>query len=107
MVTELIENFLTTASERMTAIRDALDHADGSALQSAAHSLKGSSGTLGAAGMAAICADLEASGRDGALGENASDARAAASKLEHEFAQVRQAFQKQLAEWLAEEAAVR
>ncbi len=96
VVTELIDNFLTTAGERLATIRQAVDQADGSALQTAAHSLKGSSGTLGAAGMAEICADLEARGRDGGLGQGASDA---ASKLEHEFEAVRTAFRQQLAEW--------
>ncbi len=100
VVTELIDNFLATARERIGSIRRALDRADGPALQSAAHSLKGSSGTLGAAGMAEICADLETRGRDEDLGDNAE---AAARKLEQEFDQVHRAFRRQLAEWSAEE----
>ncbi len=99
VVTELIDNFLTTARERMEAIGEALDRADGSALQTAAHSLKGSSGTLGAMGMAEICADLEARGRDRDLRQEASQARASALRLQHEFEAVRKAFEQQLAEW--------
>ncbi len=102
VVTELIDNFLTTAGERMATIREALEQADSTALQTAAHSLKGSSGTLGAAGMAAICGDLEARGRDGDL---ASEARASSRKLEQEFEDVRDAFNHQLAKWAAEGAA--
>ncbi len=99
VVTELVDNFLTTAGERIVSIRRALDRADGPALQSAAHSLKGSSGTLGAAGMAQICADLEARGHHGDLGDNTA---VAVSRLEQELDQVRRAFRRQLAEWSAE-----
>ncbi len=99
VVTELIDNFLTTAGERLATIREALEQADSTALRTAAHSLKGSSGTLGAAGMAAICGDLEAKGRDGALGSEASEA---ALQLEREFGDVRDAFKQQLAVWSAE-----
>ncbi len=102
VVTELIDNFITTAGERLEAIGQALDRADSSALQTAAHSLKGSSGTLGAAGMADICGDLEARGRDDNLEQDASGARAAGLKLQHEFAAVREAFRQQLAEWSSE-----
>ncbi len=101
VVTELIDNFLTTARERMEAIGEALDQADSSALQTAAHSLKGSSGTLGAMGMADICADLEARGRDQDLRQDPSQARASALRLRHEFEAVRKAFERQLAEWSA------
>ena len=103
VVTELIDNFLTTARERLEHIRQAVARADGSALSTAAHSLKGSSGTLGAVGMAEICADLEAQGRDG-LAADASGARTAAARLEHEFEDVRDAFKQQLDEWAAENA---
>ncbi len=106
VVTELIDNFLTTASERMVTIRSAVEQADASALQTAAHSLKGSSGTLGAAGMAAICGDLEARGRDG-LDGHAAEAQDAMGKLEQELEDVRDAFNRQLAEWSAESAAAR
>ncbi len=107
VVTELVDNFLTTAGERMATIRDALEQTDGRALQTAAHSLKGSSGTLGATGMAKICADLEASGRDGGLAADASGAEASASELEHEFEAVRNAFEQQLARWSMERPAFR
>ncbi len=107
VVAELVDNFLTTAGERMATIREALEQADALALQTAAHSLKGSTGTLGAAGMANICAELEARGRDGKLTGNASDADASASKLEHEFEAVREAFKRQLARWSMEGTTVR
>ncbi len=101
VVTELVDNFLTTAGERLATIREALEQGDGRALQTAAHSLKGSSGTLGAAGMARLCADLESRGGDGGIAGYAADADASASMLEQEFVAVRRAFERQLAEWSA------
>ena len=98
-VNELIDNFLTTAGDRLAKIHQALDQADGQALLTAAHSLKGSSGTLGAVAMAKTCADLEARGQDGDLRTDALQARATAAKLEREFKEVRTTFERQLAAW--------
>ncbi len=101
VVNELVDNFLSSAEERVAAIRDAVNTADGAKLSTAAHSLKGSSGTLGAMRMAQFCADLEARGRDGVFSqaEATHRAKATARRLEHELRNVRQAFENQLAEW--------
>ncbi|MCP3962691.1 MAG: response regulator [bacterium] len=103
VLTELIDNFLSSAGERTTAIREAIEQADASELQKAAHSLKGSSGTLGAMRMAQICSYLEATGRNGTLTEptGVSGARDATQELENELELVRETFERQLAEWQA------
>ena len=103
---ELIDNFLTSAAERIEAIVAAVEQSDGSSLKSAAHSLKGSSGTLGAVQMAQICAELELVGINGALArEGASGARDTARRLENELSEVRAIFEQQLDDWETERAA--
>ena len=103
VVTELIDNFLSSAGERTARIREAVEQADSSILQQAAHSLKGSSGTLGAMKMAQICGDLETIGRNGGLTEptTATGALDAMLELQQELERVRETFDRQLAEWAA------
>ena len=105
MLQELVDNFLSTAGHRVTAIRRAVERADDQALQSVAHSLKGSSGTLGALRMSEICSDLETKGRMTALAKAvaASGIKAEAQKLEREFQLVREAFEHRMAQWQDEE----
>lgn len=62
---ELIDLFLQDAPARMTVIRDAVAREDWQALSAAAHSLKGSCGSLGAVRMAELCGRLERYGRSG------------------------------------------
>jgi HPt (histidine-containing phosphotransfer) domain-containing protein len=57
-----ITAYLTDAPQRLT-IRQAMASGDASALQEAAHSLKGSSATLGFVSLAACCQELETVGR--------------------------------------------
>jgi CheY-like chemotaxis protein len=59
--------YLTDAPQRLATIRQAMISGDASALQEAAHSLKGSSATLGFMSLAACCQELEAIGRTRAL----------------------------------------
>ena len=80
-----------------------METADGVELQKSAHSLKGSSGTLGAMRMAEICADLEKLGRNGLLAEQACGGVA---ELERELERVRRTFEGQLAEWALEKTAL-
>jgi HPt (histidine-containing phosphotransfer) domain-containing protein len=56
---ELVAEFRDSALRRVTALRDAVRTGDAEALKFAAHSLRGSCGTLGASGMAALAARLE------------------------------------------------
>lgn len=65
LVAELIDLFLDDAPARLAAVRDAVHGDDWPALASAAHGLKGSCGSLGALGMAEVCARLEQLGRHG------------------------------------------
>ncbi len=67
MLREIIDKFLHTAQQQEAAIRLAIDRDDPAALAVAAHGLKGSSATVGAARMAEICKQLERSGRDGSV----------------------------------------
>ena len=55
----MIEGFLRQGARDLETMRRALTQGDAPALAAAAHSLAGSSGILGAAGLAGICAELE------------------------------------------------
>ena len=99
MLGQLVDNFLTTAAERVTEIRRAVESADDDALQKVAHSLKGSSGTLGANRLSKISADLEMRGRVQSLAKAlaASGTWDEARRLEREMDRVRTIFNEQLA----------
>ena len=64
---ELVELFLKELPGRVEAVEKAVRDADPATLLRAAHRLKGSSGTLGARQLAAICAELEQKGRIGTV----------------------------------------
>jgi CheY-like chemotaxis protein len=64
---QVVEAFLRQGERDLEAIAQALAAADGGAVAAAAHSLRGSSGFLGAAALAACCAELEALARQGNL----------------------------------------
>jgi len=55
----LIDQFMREAESRVGALRDAARRLDRAALASTAHSLKGSSSIMGAARLAALCAQVE------------------------------------------------
>jgi CheY-like chemotaxis protein len=63
--------YLTDAPQRLATIRQAMTSGDVTALQQAAHSLKGSSATLGFVSLATCCQELEAIGRSRALDQTA------------------------------------
>lgn len=108
MVGDLVDNFLTTAGHRVAAIRKAVERADDEALKKTAHSLKGSSGALGAGRMAEICTALEMRGRVGALAKAiaASGVESEAIKLEQELERVQEVFHRQLAAWANDNLAI-
>ena len=56
---ELIDLYLQGTSQRLIAMRKAADEGQWAVLKSAAHTLKGSSSTLGLRQIAKICQDLE------------------------------------------------
>ena len=66
-VAELIETFVEDARELVATLRRALAEADVDAFRRAAHSLKSTSETLGAVGLAALARELEAMARAGSL----------------------------------------
>ncbi|MEM6793786.1 MAG: Hpt domain-containing protein, partial [Acidobacteriota bacterium] len=94
-VQELVENFLAGAERRVEAIQRSAERADSLGLERAAHSLKGSCGTLGAMRMAQLCARLVEKARGGET--DAAQADVEALVVEH--GRVQEAFGRQLEEW--------
>jgi HPt (histidine-containing phosphotransfer) domain-containing protein len=66
-LTELVETYRIDGAERIAEMRAALAAGAAPDLQRAAHTLKGSSATLGAVGLADACRDVEHAARDGDL----------------------------------------
>ncbi|MEQ8753676.1 MAG: PAS domain S-box protein [Coleofasciculus sp. G1-WW12-02] len=67
LIAEVIDSYLEDSPPRVQAIHSAIAHDDANALHQSAHALKSSSLTIGATGLAQLCADLEARGRTGNL----------------------------------------
>lgn len=59
LIIELIDLYFDEVPRRVQAMRDAVKFRNPTALTSAAHSLRGSSGSLGAQQVAQICAEIE------------------------------------------------
>lgn len=85
LIVELIDLYLEGAPVLISAIQNAVADADGLSLKGAAHSLKGSSGTLGVRLLAALCEELERLAADAC----SSEAKELVSKLEGEFVRAR------------------
>jgi HPt (histidine-containing phosphotransfer) domain-containing protein len=83
----IVDEYERDAAAQVAAMRAALDIADASALQRAAHTLKGASATLGAPTVAERCRDLEQAARDGQL----DGAAARIADLDSELGRVRDA----------------
>jgi HPt (histidine-containing phosphotransfer) domain-containing protein len=58
-VAELAGVFLEDARSQLEAVDEALQQGDASAVERAAHTLKGGSGSMGAKGISDLCAQLE------------------------------------------------
>ena len=84
-VSKLIDQYLEEAAARMTALKDAVERRDAPALKLATHALKGTSGSVGAHGIAAKCDELEALARAATF----DGAPALVTELEDEFKRVR------------------
>jgi HPt (histidine-containing phosphotransfer) domain-containing protein len=85
--------FLDDSSSRLAALREAVEGGDAKSVERIAHTLKGSSGNMGAKRMAKICAELQNDGTSG-------DLRRAAEllgRLEEEFGRVRPALETEAA----------
>jgi PAS domain S-box-containing protein len=83
-VTELIELFLRDTPGHLQRMQVAADKGDVAALQSAAHSLKGSANNMGARRLATLCGAVEKQAKTGELGE----APSWLGPIKAEFAQV-------------------
>jgi two-component system, sensor histidine kinase and response regulator len=88
----VIEAYLATSTCSLDKIRAALAANDGKAVAFTAHSLKSGSAMLGAHGLAAHCADLEALGNTAAMGEAAMKFEA----LEQVYLRVRKTLEKEM-----------
>jgi CheY-like chemotaxis protein len=86
---EMVSLYLENAPQLMATIQQAITNGNAPVLQRSAHTLKGSSASLGAQRMATLCAGLEKLGREGSV-EGGNDQLA---EVAQEFARVRAAFQ--------------
>jgi CheY-like chemotaxis protein/HPt (histidine-containing phosphotransfer) domain-containing protein len=93
MLTELAGMFLDDASSCLATLREAIEAGDANSAERVAHTLKGSSGNMGAKEMAAICAELQDTGSSGDL----TRAPELLEQLEDEFKQVRSALEAEIA----------
>lgn len=59
LLAELMEAFYRQAPERIASLRSAVERGDTALLNRLAHGLKGAGGTVGARGLAVLCAELE------------------------------------------------
>jgi HPt (histidine-containing phosphotransfer) domain-containing protein len=88
LVVELIDLYLDDAPQKLKAMRIALSLRDSNSLRDVAHSLKGSSSSLGARQVAALCEEIE---KD-AIDLSSQEANTVLIRVEHEFDRVRLAF---------------
>lgn len=88
LVVELINLYLEDAPRKLAVMLEAAAGADEESLRRAAHSLKGSSASLGAFGAASLCAELERADRAGSPGR----AGALLGRLGRELERVREVF---------------
>ena len=86
---EMIALFLENAPQLMTAIRQSIDAQSPPELQRSAHTLKGSSASLGAVRLAELCFALEKLGREGTV----EGALVQLTEVAQELDRVRVAFQ--------------
>jgi two-component system, sensor histidine kinase and response regulator len=84
--------FLDDASSRLEELREAIGAGDAAGVERTAHTLKGSSGNMGATRMSAICSELQDVGGSGDL----SRAAGLLEGLEEEFGRVRPALEAEI-----------
>ncbi len=78
---ELIGLFFEEAPPKLAALREAIEEGDARAVERVAHTLKGSSGSMGAPRMSALCGELERVGGS----EDLTRAPGLLDRLEAEF----------------------
>jgi HPt (histidine-containing phosphotransfer) domain-containing protein len=89
---EVLNLFLNDAPSRLEAIEAAVTAGDARGLQRAAHTMKGSSGTIGASALQKVCLSLEQMGKAAEL----SDAAAGLEQLRSEYRRVQDAIHQLL-----------
>jgi two-component system sensor histidine kinase/response regulator len=89
MLSELGQMFFDDARSSLATLRKALEEGDASTVERVAHTLKGSSGNMGAPRMASLCAKLQDAGASGDL----SSSSELLERLEVEFERVRPALE--------------
>jgi HPt (histidine-containing phosphotransfer) domain-containing protein len=92
-VTELIDLFLNDTAVQLESLRDAVSNNNVPEVRRLAHLVKGSSGNIGAGGMAELCQEMET--KDLGTCAHESYDQTLLVKLEDEFRQVSQAFKAQ------------
>ena len=89
VVTMLIDLFVDEVPPLLAHLHTAIDQRNGDQLKRAAHSLKSSSGSVGARQLSALSADLEGRGRNNTL----EGSEAILAQLEQEYERVCQALE--------------
>lgn len=84
----LIDQYVDEATSQLEMLKDAKMRHDARVLKATAHSLKGSSATIGAKRLAALCADME---RRSAAGSDDTITPDMMAEVDHEFVKVRAA----------------
>ena len=92
ILNELIELFLDEVPTQLKALGEAAQMGETQSVERIAHTLKGSSASMGALRMEALCAELEEAGRS----EDLSAVSGQISRLEEEFGRVRAVLEKEL-----------
>jgi two-component system sensor histidine kinase/response regulator len=93
LLSELSTMFLDDASSRLATLNEAVEKGDARAVERTAHTLRGSSGNMGATRMAVICSELEYVGASGDLGYAAE----LLDRLKEELGRVRSALEAETA----------
>ncbi len=88
-ITELIDLFLTDTAVQLESLRVAVSNNNVLEVRRLAHLVKGSSGNIGAGGMAELCQEMET------LERTSASEQTLLAKLEEEFLQVADAFKAQ------------
>jgi len=88
-VTELIDLFLDDTAVQLESLKGAVSTNDLTEVRRLAHLVKGSSGNIGAVGLAELCQEME--NLEGAVGTR----QTLLARLEEEFLQVTEAFNAQ------------
>ena len=92
-ITELIDLFLSDTAVQLESLRVAVSNSNVLEVRRLAHLVRGSSGNIGAGGMAELCQEMETKYLGTCVRE--SNAQTLLVKLEDEFRQVSQAFKAQ------------